>query len=357
MATRPKRALNKVNYVLLNELGMTGLDEKKFKNMVQTDMASQEELLDINALDDGEFELEDQNWDARKLAVSDARFSAQQQAFKDEMDKLTERELIIQREKEILDMKERMVARQQELQVMERELAARNAALSRFEHADRELSTDRVVTWLDSNQAGGIGAEWARASASTGAPRANAPGDPYSSAMALVNEDNLVTCTETGVSRLQSSHKLQRAPKSEPVLGERVRSSMGRPPYPTAVPLRPTPVIGQQDDGESIISCHTNFSCEAVKSESSENKKRVKSGMYDKIADDVVRKLKWPHKKLDSRWVSPRPLVHQLSFEHVVAGEIAIIMRSNNPEEVRCRLHILQKLAYWNLQAEGWARV
>lgn len=52
-----------------------------------------------------------------------------------------------------------------------------------------------------------------------------------------------------------------------------------------------------------------------------------------------------------------RLLVHQLQFEHVIAGELAIIMRSTNPDEVRCRLHILQKLANWNLQEQGWPRV
>lgn len=118
------------------------------------------------------------------------------------------------------------------------------------------------------------------------------------------------------------------------------------------------PGLGWQDDGESISSHTSQFSAKAVRSDKSENvKKKLKSGMYDKIADDVVMKLKWPHKRLDPRWVTPRPLVHQLSFEQVVAGEVSIIMRSTDDEEVRGRLHILRKLAYWNMQGEGWPRL
>lgn len=118
------------------------------------------------------------------------------------------------------------------------------------------------------------------------------------------------------------------------------------------------PIIGGLDDGESISSHDSKFSAEVNRSDKSDTeKKKLKSGMYAKVADDVVKQLKWPHKKLATRWVPSRLQMNQLTFEHVVAGELAIIQRATDPEEVRSRLHILQKVAYWNMQNEGWSRV
>lgn len=118
-----------------------------------------------------------------------------------------------------------------------------------------------------------------------------------------------------------------------------------------------TPVIGKIDDGESICSFDSRISGGNRSDKSETDRKKLKSGMYAKVADDVVRQLKWPHKKLATRWVPGRLLMNQLTFEQVVAGELGIIQRSTDPEEVRGRIHILQKVAYWNMQAEGWPRV
>lgn len=278
---------------------------------------------------------------------------------------LAEREKIIQREQRLLQMKEEMAAKERNIRRMEQEVATRNAALTRYDHdnmlGDKE-DNRKVVHWLetqcnDADERGmqsRFGNKWVQGPVQGSVQL----GQPYRQAMALANDTNLASCRTTGVSRLDSlglsQSKLRRVQWSEPVLGAVAGEQLAR----SRMQQRPTPVIGRQDDGESIISHHSRVSLDANKSDVSASKKtKVKSGMYDKIADDVVMKLKWLHKKLDSRWVSPRPLVHQMLFEHVVAGEIAVIMRSDNPEEVRCRLHILQKLAYWNLQGEGWPRV
>lgn len=85
-------------------------------------------------------------------------------------------------------------------------------------------------------------------------------------------------------------------------------------------------VIGQLDNGESICSHDSKVSLEANKSDKSDTAKRkLKSGMYAKVADDVVRQLKWPHKKLATQWVPNRLQMNQLSFEQVVAGELNLI--------------------------------
>lgn len=99
------------------------------------------------------------------------------------------------------------------------------------------------------------------------------------------------------------------------------------------------PLFNQVDDGESICSSHSILLQDAK----SEPKKKLKSGMYDKVADEVILKLKWPHKRLSRVWVPERVQPNQLTFEQVVAGEIAIVLHSSNPDEVRARLQVLQK--------------
>lgn len=193
--------------------------------------------------------------------------------------------------------------------------------------------------------------------------------DNLALAETLVNEEFLETCRNTGTSRLNPlglskqvsdsrlpSMRTAGTARHQSWLTETAPGMKGMEnPH-----LAKQPVLGNtQDDGESVASFCSRLSLQGVKSDTSESKreKKIKSGMYDKVADDVIVKLKWPHKRLSKVWVPDRVQPNQLTFEQVVAGEIAIILRSTDPDEVRGRLHILQKLAYWNMQAQGWHRV
>lgn len=303
-----------------------------------------------------------ESWEQRREAVSDENWQRQQDNFQAEMAKLNERELVLEREQKLIEMKEKMIARQQKLREMEKTVSARHAAISRYEEqTPGTTGPSRVEQWVNDHAAGATNRESIHrvdlsAQTKHAKQQKHSTDNPYTTALELANDDNLIPCRQTGVSRLDTLglgvRKLQRAGKSEPMLGERFDALR-----PKQVGFERQPVVGRQDDGESIKSIHSLMSDEVQKSETSEKKRKVKSGMYDKIADDVVMKLKWPHKKLDPRWVIKKPLMNQLQFEHVIAGEIAIILRSTNPDEVRCRLHILQKLSYWNLQDQGWPRV
>lgn len=360
MGTRPKRTCVVRNYSRLHAEGFPDSEVEEMANFGAEedpgDDLLQNELEEENP----------QNWEERRQAVSDVNWKKQQDEFQAEMARLNERELVLEREKDLIDMKEKMFARQQKIKNMEKDIAVRHAAISRYDEVV-SLGTGapdgKVTHWLrnqtiepgavERNERENLVAHNRNASRQNTTRSVN---DPYVSAMQLADDTNLVPCRQTGVSRLNAfglaPKKLQRSGRSEPVLGEKYESSRTR-----RVNFEQPPVIGRQDDGESVRSFHSQNSIDANKSDTSESRKKVKSGMYDKVADDVVMKLKWPHKKLDPRWVSRRPLMNQLQFEHVVAGEIAIILRSSNPDEVRCRLHILQKLAYWNLQEQGWPRV
>lgn len=249
-------------------------------------------------------------------------------------------------------------------------MAARNPAF-RYEEQDK------VQSWVNSqnfeqDQLGKLvkGAE---------ARRPNSR-QLYNTAMTLANDECIEPCRVTGTSwlntmglnRSQLNTTMPSAKHMQPVLGGRGLAgacgkastlTMGVTGQQTPANAEFTlgakqPVLGNfEDDGESIHSICTHSSHEAAQSSRMGSKKKLKSGMYDRVADDVVMKLKWLHKKLSKSWVPERLQMHQLSFKQVVAGEIAIITRSTNPEEVRCRLHILQKLAYWNMQGQGWPRV
>lgn len=350
---RPRRKGVVQDYARLHNEGFTELRGETMAEEMAADTGLPDNLLQD---DFEEIPENTETWEERRKAVSDVNWKRQQEEFQSEMARLNERELVLEREKELLEMKEKMYARQQKIKNMEKDIAVRHAAMSRYDEvvevsADAPRGQDNKVRHWLVNQTMGRGA--AERDTRQNVHANQTIHDPYTSAMRLADDTNLVQCRQTGVSRLNmmglapAQRKLQRAGRSEPVLGEKLEV-----PKHKGINIDQPPVIGRQEDGESVLSFHSGGSLDA-----SENRKKVKSGMYDKIADDVVMKLKWPHKKLDPRWVARRPAVHQLQFEHVVAGEIAIIMRSSNPEEVKCRLHILQKLAYWNLQEQGWPRV
>lgn len=367
---RPRRKCTVKDYSLYNETGLTGAEN--MSQNIGAEAGQAEDLLqdDLDTFED----MNDESWVQRREAVSDANWQRKQATFQAEMAKLNERELVLERERKLIEMQEQRVARQNQLRKMERDIATRSAALSRYGEVistERPDANARVEQWVnthaieppdrkapDRNASPPLARKGENALMHDERPVCLGRDNLYASALQLADDENLLPCRQTGVSRLNTMglapKKLQRAGKSEPVLGERNEAMRSRTAYPN---LESQPVIGQQDDGESVRSFDTQGSLHVQRSDTSERKKKLKSGMYDKVADEVIMKLKWPHKKLDPRWVVKRPQVHQLQFEHVVAGEIAIIMRSTNPEEVRCRLHILQKLAYWNLQDQGWSRV
>lgn len=367
------------------------------------------ELLELQADEKGEFtqELGDESsveeaenlqyWEQRKAAVNDANYNRERDRYEKEMKLLAEREKVIERERKLLEMKEGLAQRHKQIKQMEAELASRNAVLDRYEERillelDKENwvadKTRAINEWVE--KAGNIESvqkgkqvqftETMQADAlmreralidNTGTRKAQYNrNNMFNDAMALTNDGDLIECRETGTSRLRGMGLSQEfaAPKkgrrSEPLVDlpqktehKGMTKQMNTSHLPmTAEMTMNNPVIGKPDDGESLCSHDSRVSIEAVKSEM-ESKRKIKSGMYAKVADDVVRQLKWPHKKLATRWVPARLQMNQLTFEQVVAGELAIIQRATDPEEVRSRIHILQKIAYWNMQSEGWPRV
>lgn len=315
------------------------------------------------------------DWDQRRAAVSDDNYKKEEDAYQQQMQAFNEREKIIEREHKLLEMKEKMLEREKQLKQKEKELAARHAAYNRYE--SREVSfghSKHVADWLNSQELNlevkgdmSVAREdnnrQNQGTMTRAFPHDYTQHDCYNSAMQLANDDNLTVCRQTGTTRLNTMglarSQVLGATQSQPP--EETREQLrNKHAMAGAIPKKTgNLVIGKLDDGESLASFVTHASMVVNRTDGEEGteKKKLKSGMYDKVADDVVIKLKWPRKKLSRRWVPEKLSINQLQFEHVVAGELAIIQRSDNPDEIRFRTHMLQKVAYWNMQGQGWPRV
>lgn len=349
---------------------------KKDNKMEETDIEDTEGMQEVTlAPDNDDFEEDPSDWEDRRKAVSDENFQKQYDAFQEKMRQLNERELVLEREQKLMEMQQQMMEREESIKRKERELAAK-APSFRYQGAENSklrvsfAEHDKVQNWVDSQQFTTVKGKKAPFQTKR---------EMLATANALIDDDCLEQCRVTGTSRLNtmglsrkqlSTGSLHVRRQNAPVIGTmpglvtQIQPSAGASAgqlgamanAETRLGAKQS-LIGQVDDGESVHSFCSIRSDIAKGSDCSNAKKKVKSGMYDKIADDVVFKLKWPHKKLSKSWVPERLQMHQLTFEQVVAGEISIIMKSEDPEEVRCRLHILQKLAYWNMQGQGWPRV
>lgn len=389
MLNAGKRKTKKINYL---ELHTVGKPDSEMENV-------QEDLLELQAEEDGEFEegqlSEEEDpaaWKQRRLAVNDENYKREQESYQRQMQLLNEKELLIEREKKLLEMKEHLASRQKHIRELEKDLATRAAVLDRYDENIMQIEREKdlwrtqksldVNSWVENTvQLGqtknvkfaGENAVNRNASLTRNNGYDYNAETMYNNAMALTHDENLDICRQTGTSRLKNmgiapeQMTSKKGRRSEPVRDDMIggarpkvlqkTSSTSLLPGPGAMAVR-QPVVGKLDDGESVISVDSKMSIEGNNSDKSLiDKKKIKSGMYAKVADDVVKQLKWPHKKLATRWVPGRLLMNQLTFEHVVAGELAIIQRATDPEEVRSRIHILQKVAYWNMQNEGWPRV
>lgn len=403
MLSAGKRRKTKVDYAKLNSVGQMNMEEADLLEL----QADEKGEFDAAALDT-EFEEEGHDdasqmsdWNQRVLAVNDENYKKERDNYEREMKLLADRERVIERERHLLEMKEGLAQKQKEIQKMERELANRTAMLNRYEENIypkisgnwQERKNQDIDEWVAETgrrhlvQTGKQvhftntidprltehNLEQLRHSQQDRAERGNKD-LLFEGAMALTNDNELVMCRETGTSRLRTmglmpEQLLKKGRRSEPLtdpVGKEEKNlvkqaSTSRLPGTTRQTnvMTTNPVIGKVDDGESLCSHDSKICLEVVRSEKSdgEKKHKLKSGMYAKVADDIVKQLKWPHKRLSTRWVPTRLQMNQLTFEQVVAGELAIIQKSTDPEEVRSRIHILQKVAYWNMQSEGWSRV
>ena len=75
-------------------------------------------------------------------------------------------------------------------------------------------------------------------------------------------------------------------------------------------------------------------------------RKKLRSGLYRKAADEVVVPQRWPHLSLRNEYRSMNMAFNDLSLPLFVAGELEIISQASDPSEQTGRLQVLTSLMY-----------
>ena len=71
--------------------------------------------------------------------------------------------------------------------------------------------------------------------------------------------------------------------------------------------------------------------------------------MFAKQVSTIKKPQLWPHNHLDPHFVSNMPKFKDISWDQLVAGEVAISLQAWYCTQTMGRLHLLKQLAYWKL--------
>lgn len=164
----------------------------------------------------------------------------------------------------------------------------------------------------------------------------------------LANEDNLYACRESGIRSLQrhglwdeNPGRLQDEPRED---NQRSRSRNRTPPLATN---------RNRSTGHDTVDTRE---C-AGESNLVRGDERLKSGMMDKSSMSVCTRLIWPQKQLGYRFIQEPIAFNQLTFDHLVVGEIATIRACSDLFEAKHRLRLLERVGYWKLRGAEWSQV
>ena len=106
--------------------------------------------------------------------------------------------------------------------------------------------------------------------------------------------------------------------------------------------------LNRQEIGESMCEDNLELGCKHGK---------LKSGMLDKAATNIVHKEVWPQRNLMEDWADEDMDFKQLQFEHHIAGEVRTIETCTHPAEILGRLRLLRRMAYARLRGYDWPMV
>ena len=76
---------------------------------------------------------------------------------------------------------------------------------------------------------------------------------------------------------------------------------------------------------------------------------KLKSGMFSKHASTIKKSQLWPHNHLNPHFVSHVPKFQDISWDQLVAGEVAIILQARSHRQAMGCLCLLKQFAYWKL--------
>ena len=79
--------------------------------------------------------------------------------------------------------------------------------------------------------------------------------------------------------------------------------------------------------------------------------------MFAKHASTIKKPQLLPHNHLDPHFVSHMPKFQDISWDQLVAGEVAIILQAKSHTQAMGRLCLLKQLAYWKLHSGNLYKV
>ena len=71
--------------------------------------------------------------------------------------------------------------------------------------------------------------------------------------------------------------------------------------------------------------------------------------MFAKHTSTIKKPQLWPHNHLDPHFISNMPKFQDITWDQLVAGEVALTLQAGSHTQTMGRLHLLQQLAYWKL--------
>ena len=94
--------------------------------------------------------------------------------------------------------------------------------------------------------------------------------------------------------------------------------------------------------GESSVTASSESDSSAKKSRWHKRSKKckLKSGMFAKHTSTIKKPQLWPHNHLDPHFVSNMPKFQDISWDQLVAGEVAIILQAWSYTQAIGRLHL-----------------
>lgn len=87
------------------------------------------------------------------------------------------------------------------------------------------------------------------------------------------------------------------------------------------------------------------------------SEEKLRSGMMEKSSTNVKTKLVWPQKQLGYRYIQEPLSFNQLTFDHLVVGEIATVRNCTDSNEIKHRLRLLERVGYWKLRGAEWPQI
>ena len=103
--------------------------------------------------------------------------------------------------------------------------------------------------------------------------------------------------------------------------------------------------------GESSVTFSSESDSSVKKSRQQKRSKKckLKLGMFAKHTSTIKKPQLWPHNHLDPHFISNMPKFQDISWDQLVAREVAIILQAQSCTQAMGRLHLLKQLAYWKL--------